>query len=147
MSRSGRPPKRGRVFRNNVDRKSAQWNRLNERLMQLNQNAFVFREMTIFDPNFDERSVPQMSIGEMNIRCNHCLALHFIDETVQDHFNNCCHNGLISLPDPKVNDSLKELFSTNRKFLNDIRTYNSSMAFASFCQNMFAGQVLSEVNF
>lgn len=129
----GRPPKRGRVFRNHAESKRHQRNcatesRDAEKLETLNS----FRDPTIACQTFDETSIPKFSIGDMNVKCDFCSALHFKSELVNGHFNNCCHNGLIKLPEPKVHEDLKNLFLTDRDFMNNIRNYNSAFAFASF---------------
>ena len=71
--------------------------------------------------------------GSMNQVCPHCAALRFKAEMRP---YNCCHSGKVSLPELQpCPDEIKNLFngqdqkSTN--FQQNIRRYNSAMAFAS----------------
>ncbi|RPA95627.1 hypothetical protein L873DRAFT_1562305, partial [Choiromyces venosus 120613-1] len=83
-----------------------------------------------------------LELGEMNVICSSCNALHWIDERSQPstkslpRFESCCKKGdviLDSLPDPP--DILKRLLSTedadSKRFRKHIREYNSALSFTS----------------
>ena len=71
--------------------------------------------------------------------CRHCNALHFEDECAshrQDEFKQCCHYGSIHLPELlPYPDEIKALLQgtdiNSRNFHENIRSYNSALAFAS----------------
>ncbi|XP_064631699.1 uncharacterized protein LOC135489987 [Lineus longissimus] len=87
--------------------------------------------------NDDHNLLPEeFTLGAMNTVCQFCEALRFKKEPL-----NCCHNGKINLPPlPQYPHQLEPLFTTNtamtRNFLDNIRQYNSSVAFASFGGNV-----------
>lgn len=85
----------------------------------------------------DESYITYESEGPLNIRCDSCSALHFKGELTAGHFTSCCHDGLIFFPQPRVHEELKQLILHNKNFVSNIRSYNSSVAFAS----MTASQV------
>ncbi|CAF3164760.1 unnamed protein product [Rotaria sp. Silwood2] len=75
----------------------------------------------------------------MDSICQHCNALHFKDESVsdrQDEFKQCCHYGSVQLPEllPYL-DEIKALLQgtdvESKTFPENIRSYNSALAFAS----------------
>ena len=83
-------------------------------------------------------------LGNMNILCSYCHALHWINEKVQAStisepiFTICCLRGLVRLPALKpLPPSLHSLYYTDantvegRHFKSLIRTYNSAIAFTS----------------
>ncbi|CAO3618736.1 unnamed protein product [Mucor hiemalis] len=90
-------------------------------------------------------------LGRMNIKCNDCGALHWIDEKpaastiASPIWETCCKKGKVKLdvlvepPEP-----LKSLMDGTHvksvQFLNNIRQYNSSFAFTSFGATGNAGQ-------
>ena len=93
---------------------------------------------------FDESSVKYHEIGPMKYICCDCGALLFKGENHTGRlsssatFGLCCSKGAIKLPpikDPP--QKLKNLFTGNsqkyRNFRQNIRAYNSSLAFASMC--------------
>ena len=82
-------------------------------------------------PQFLARQTPP-EVGKMLKQCLHCCAFRFTSE-----LTNCCHNGKVSLPNLKPFPSeLKDLFSRktaqSKNFVENIRKYDSAMAFASF---------------
>ncbi|UYV82231.1 hypothetical protein LAZ67_21001404 [Cordylochernes scorpioides] len=72
-------------------------------------------------------------IGSLEIVCPNCSALHFPGETVG---RSCCHQGKVSLPGlSSFPYEIQELMTSNsveaKYFQTNIRSYNSSLAFAS----------------
>jgi hypothetical protein len=121
----GRPARRGRVLRNRTEIRNRAHNEYTRRIPQ-EEVLPSFRR-----PLHNELTVLSHNLGLMNHTCMHCDALHFAEEVSNGHFNSCCHNGLINLPQPQVNEELKELFLHDTNFVKHIRQYNSAMAFAS----------------
>ncbi|XP_063994425.1 uncharacterized protein LOC135171800 [Diachasmimorpha longicaudata] len=91
-----------------------------------------------------ERSIAEHYIGPMDMICCHCNAKHFAFERTsgkKDSFQSCCGHGAVrleSLPEPP--GILRELFDGKHEksnhFLQHIRSYNNSFAFASFNANL-----------
>ncbi|XP_046435624.1 uncharacterized protein LOC124187277 [Neodiprion fabricii] len=82
------------------------------------------------------KTVEQLHMGEMNVKCKHCNAERFKYETGRVA-NNCCHGGKILLtPLTEYPDVLQRLREGNdevsRHFRQHIRSYNDAFAFASF---------------
>jgi len=82
------------------------------------------------------------NLGQMNIQCPSCKALHWLDERltksskVNPKFGSCCYQGKISLPPlqpapPKLYDLLTAQDPIGRAFRNHIRNYNSALAMTS----------------
>ncbi|UYV80109.1 hypothetical protein LAZ67_18001721 [Cordylochernes scorpioides] len=72
-------------------------------------------------------------IGGLDIVCPYCSALHFPGETVG---SSCCHKGKVILPTlSSFPYEMMELMTSNsveaKYFQTNIRSYNSSLAFAS----------------
>jgi virulence-associated protein VagC len=80
---------------------------------------------------------PENYLGPMNVKCNFCQALHFKSEKPRaNQFSSCCSKGKVILsPLTEPNDLYKSLFTGNNSasehFLQNIRNYNSALAFAS----------------
>ena len=130
-------------------RKNAEWQR-NARARQhelardINRNhnhlKFIARNSL---ETFDESTVQYNDIGPMNNVCCECGALMFKGENSkgklssnQATFSLCCSNGTIKLPpikDPpeKLKNLLKGKSQKDQAFCQNIRAYNSSLAFAS----------------
>lgn len=86
--------------------------------------------------------ITRHDLGRMDASCGHCAALHWISERVvasslrNPKFGSCCDHGHVRLealhPPP---DALRQLFlgvtQQSREFLDNIRQYNSALAFAS----------------
>lgn len=124
MNARGRPQRRGVVHRNDSVRRRARVVNV-----QLNEDRLQppFRR-----PIIEERNINAHNAGLMDQECMHCGALHFREETTNNHFMSCCHNGLIHLPQPQTNQELKNMFEGDSQLFKYIRQYNSAMAFASF---------------
>ena len=95
---------------------------------QSNANQYIGRR-----PN---PTVPRFSIGLADQICQYCSATRFHGEKL-----NCCHNGKVFLPQLfPYPDELRELLIGNdeksKNFQDNIRQYNSAMAFASFGANI-----------
>ena len=84
-----------------------------------------------------------LSFGPISIPCDICTALHWLDERIKasskssPRFAHCCHHGKVRLdPLPDPPDELKELFTAQstqaKEFRENIRQYNSALAFTSF---------------
>ena len=84
-----------------------------------------------------------LTFGQMNITCNLCAALHWMDERIKasskssPRFSHCCHHGKVRL-DPLLDPpgELQQLFTAQltqaKEFRENIRQYNSALAFTSF---------------
>ncbi|XP_044597971.1 uncharacterized protein LOC123274430 [Cotesia glomerata] len=94
--------------------------------------------------NNNINSTQEYYIGQMNVKCRHCNAKHFVAEKVankHNSFNNCCRHGEVVLePHPEFPELLKSLFLGNhtksKNFFERIRNFNSSFSFASFNANL-----------
>src|SRR5579875_2123471 len=82
-------------------------------------------------------SRPQHSCGGLEFQCSHCHAKHFDDERTKTDkvFTKCCNKGKVRLT-PIQTDSLIESLMQGRheyskNFMDNIRSINSSLAFAS----------------
>jgi Helitron helicase-like domain at N-terminus len=82
----------------------------------------------------------QHSLGDLDLRCEHCGAWHFADEIVgkeDSPSSKCCMYGDVdSIELPRVPDLLMKLWTTptddGREFRLKARQYNNSIAFTSF---------------
>ena len=89
-----------------------------------------------------DNEVQEQYLGSMDKKCIHCEALHFEAERTKSTkiFPNCCHNGTVKISPPEIPDELKALLDgTSRHsshFITNIRSYNSSFAFASLQTNV-----------
>ena len=86
-----------------------------------------------YEPNTDLLSYPDLNIGGMTKICQHCGAKKFKKET--DAF--CCGNGKIDPPNIQAPPQpLKNLMegktAESKKFLRQIRSYNSAFQMSSF---------------
>ena len=85
---------------------------------------------------FDEHSVDIHTVGNMSLTCSEYKAILFKGENMRELL--CCSQGSIKLPPLKEPpEKLKNLLTGNttkdRNFRENIRAYNSSLAFASLC--------------
>mmetsp|Transcript_5481 Transcript_5481/g.9654 ORF Transcript_5481/g.9654 Transcript_5481/m.9654 type:complete len:238 (-) Transcript_5481:280-993(-) len=101
--------------------------------------------------SYNEKTIVELCIGQMNIVCECCGALHFSGErTGNDLFKflNCCRKGKIRITEPAISASdllcevksnalafisslLKGSDERSKEFLENIRSYNGTLAFAS----------------
>jgi hypothetical protein len=83
---------------------------------------------------YASETVTEHYCGAMNVAYQFCGSVNFIAKKPSDgKFNNCCHNGKLNLIRPVYPQELQKLFtniSTYHKNFNNIRSYNSSFAFA-----------------
>jgi hypothetical protein len=91
--------------------------------------------------SFDEVSVEVHSCGTLDTICNYCQAKHFRAEQPSDKlFTQCCQKGKVILEPIRVAPLLQELMSGKHKhsknFLENIRSFNSALAFASMGANI-----------
>lgn len=81
--------------------------------------------------------IEEHSCGQLNVECQYCKALHFPGEKPSDgKFTNCCHKGKVKLERPAYPETLKKLLFDvssphHANIKNNIRSYNSAVAFAS----------------
>lgn len=106
--------------------------RLNEARAEarINQRPLAYR---------GSQNVLRHHLGAMSYRCNHCRALHFQFEKLQntDDFSNCCERGKVSLQPIEIHPYIMDLCcNINNPNFNDyhknIRRYNCALSFASF---------------
>lgn len=103
----------------------------------------VDREAGILNP-----LPPAYNIGAMDAICQHCQARHFRSERIQGHFSSCCNNGLVALDADRTLQQPPETLmalliddgAADRHFRQEIRRYNSVLAFASFTVNAQANR-------
>jgi hypothetical protein len=74
----------------------------------------------------------------MNEICPECQSINFEDEKPSDcKFSSCCHKGKVKLQELGPYPELLETLLTDKKnpscvnFIENIRSYNSALAFAS----------------
>ncbi|XP_021953640.1 uncharacterized protein LOC110850511 [Folsomia candida] len=81
----------------------------------------------------DEDTVVLHNLGNMNVSCEFCNAINFLQERpVDKKFTVCCNKGKLRIPNFEKNEKLltgKDPDSKN--FMDNIRSYNSAFAFAS----------------
>lgn len=84
----------------------------------------------------------QLDLGSMDVACNFCAALHWIDERVSTsparnpRFEACCKYGDVNLPlfQPPLEylcDLLQSRSTSARQFRERLRAYNAALAFTS----------------
>ncbi|XP_073443103.1 uncharacterized protein [Dendrobates tinctorius] len=89
----------------------------------------------------DENSITEHSCGDMTHVCEHCEALHFVAEIPSDNnFTLCCQKGkvhvhILQYPDVFTR-LLKGQSEFSKNFMDNIRSINSSFAFASMGANI-----------
>ncbi|XP_065317560.1 uncharacterized protein LOC135925912 [Gordionus sp. m RMFG-2023] len=75
--------------------------------------------------------------GLLNTKCDYCDSLNFLLEKPTDgKFKNCCHKGKVKIPSIRYIPFLQDLLSNSNNefhsnFMKYIRSYNSSLTFAS----------------
>ncbi|XP_021959696.1 uncharacterized protein LOC110855595 [Folsomia candida] len=84
----------------------------------------------------DESQFPLHNIGQFDVICNDCNAIHFENERAGDgKFTVCCNKGKVKLPEIQTNDYIKGLLTgtdpDSKHFFDNIRSYNSAFGFAS----------------
>lgn len=91
----------------------------------------------------NDEEVQEHHLGEMSVFCEHCNARNFACEKVQGGFTICCHKGKIKsdIVSPiEVPELLRKLITENddesKHYLNNIRSYNNALAFASVQANI-----------
>ncbi|XP_075194167.1 uncharacterized protein LOC142294949 [Anomaloglossus baeobatrachus] len=89
----------------------------------------------------NENTIIQHYCGKMNSLCSKCNSHNFTDEKPADNlFTQCCQKGKIQLPIPQYSDLLEQLMKGShphsKNFMHNIRSINSSHAFASFGANI-----------
>lgn len=79
--------------------------------------------------------VPDSNMGDMNNICRYCGALLFACEFKDSSSQLCCHKGKVNLEPVDVLQFLQTLIEQNdhdtSNYLQNIRQYNSALAFAS----------------
>lgn len=97
-----------------------------------------FREIA-WNAFSNESPVQENSLGLMNVICRHCHSINFLEEksgNTADEFTRCCQKGQVNLPPLDKYPEYLQKLSTNdvpesKSFMECIRSYNSSFAFAS----------------
>ncbi|XP_041421549.1 uncharacterized protein LOC121394460, partial [Xenopus laevis] len=105
--------------------------------------AEQFRELAKNAFN-NESTVQENFLGLMNVICTHCHSLNFMEEKrgkTADEFTRCCQKGQVNLPPlDKYPQYLRKLLTNevpeSKSFMECIRSYNSSFAFASTGANI-----------
>ena len=92
----------------------------------------------LFPPN-----IQKFVIGRMDQECIHCEALTFPGKKL-----NCCHSGKVDMPPvTQYPEQLRGLLTANdatsRHFLDNIRKYNSSVAFSERKRKPQMNQIFS----
>lgn len=97
---------------------------------------------------FNPDGVTRSSVGNPDVECTHCGAFNFAGEWIgtrsNGHFSICCQNGQVNIPGNSILKDppkfLKEAFEgqmqKHQSFRNDVRSYNSALAFASLRVNI-----------
>jgi hypothetical protein len=120
--------------RNRVQRK---------RRAQQHEQPFLRNDALQLFENKDASAPRQWDCGEMDTICGFCSAKMWIKERLTKSTNNnpqfslCCENGKVLLPNLPATPQELEVLSTNKesnavKFRDQIRMYNSVLAFISF---------------
>ena len=89
------------------------------------------RNTALLPDNFNEDEVQESYLGTMEKMCSFCNAKHFNDELT----TNCCYKGSVFLPTIRLHPSIANYMNGSdlhcKNFMDNIRSYNSAMAFAS----------------
>jgi hypothetical protein len=107
-----------------------------ENLYQIHINSLPLGRRPYLEP------VQVSSLGQMDVVCQHCHALHFDGEKLSKStrsnklFGQCCLQGQIQLPPiSEPPNTLKSLLwgtsLYSKTFTKDIRQYNAAFAFTS----------------
>jgi hypothetical protein len=81
--------------------------------------------------DFDESKVPIFDPGNFSVECQYCGALSLPNESaITSHY--CCHLGKVKLPPLSDFPESFESLLKNKKFIENIRSYNNAFAFISF---------------
>ena len=104
-------------------------------------NARIQNKEQLARKPFDH-SQPVHSLGKMDVKCEFCGALHWLDERISNtsknspKFGMCCFSGKISLPKlhnppPELNGFLRGMDDASKKFRKNIWKYNNALAMTS----------------
>ncbi|XP_053571517.1 uncharacterized protein LOC128661269 [Bombina bombina] len=90
---------------------------------------------------FNEDNVQMHTCGQLNVFCKFCMAKHFPEEQPSDKlFNKCCNKGKITLPHIQISPLIQQLMTGHhthsKNFMQNIRSINSALAFASMGANI-----------
>ena len=105
------------------------------------QNACAHHEEGAARQPFDHTQ-PAHYLGKMDVKCEHCGALHWLDEHLSKSskwspkFGMCCFEGKIELPKlenppPELLGFLTGTDDASKKFHDNIRRYNNALAMTS----------------
>ena len=86
--------------------------------------------------NNERLSVCEFYLGKMDTVCPYCRSFNFHQETLGEHFSKCCHKGKVILPSlmtmpEEIQDLMTGSSMEAKNFRDNIRSYNSSLAFVS----------------
>ncbi|CAL8069739.1 unnamed protein product [Orchesella dallaii] len=112
--------------------------RANQTIQANTSQSTVFRSLASNAEN-NEQSVPENYLGKLDIECSQCSSLNFPGEITagnKTEFTRCCQKGQVKLDKFGVYpDYLHQLLTNqvveSQNFMECIRSYNSSFAFAS----------------
>lgn len=109
---------------------------INRIAQRRSQEGKLYRKAYI--ENIDQYlQIDTHNIGPFNVSCKFFSSLNFASERARDGtFSLCCHKGKVKLPPlTKLPQLLYDLYNENhqlsKNFLENIRNYNSALAFAS----------------
>ncbi|XP_021960165.1 uncharacterized protein LOC110856031 [Folsomia candida] len=92
--------------------------------------------------SLDEISIDEHYCGKMSIICASCSSRNFPGEVTSNDtsFTKCCQKGKVGLPPVRTTDLLETLMKgqheKSKNFMEYIRSFNSSLAFASVGANL-----------
>ncbi|XP_051782594.1 LOW QUALITY PROTEIN: uncharacterized protein LOC127527552 [Erpetoichthys calabaricus] len=91
--------------------------------------------------NINESNIIPHTCGDLNHICNFCQAKHFEAERPSDQkFTQCCSKGKVNLQPLRTNPFIQQLMTGqhhySKNFMENIRSINSALAFASMGANI-----------
>ncbi|XP_073493942.1 uncharacterized protein [Phyllobates terribilis] len=109
-------------------------------LYQLRQTQQNIQQLARYVTD-NETIINQHYCGNMNVVCSKCDSLNFFEEKPSDNqFTQCCQKGKVMLPRCHYSDLFEQFMKGthehSRNFMENIRSINSSHAFASFGANI-----------
>ena len=89
---------------------------------------------------FEYNSISSHYIGDFDKVCKYCQSINFATESTNNEFTSCCNKGAIFIPNlVNIPEYVKNYFTKvskdSKNFLENIRNYNSALAFASMAAN------------
>ena len=104
--------------------------RFDEKENQENKTALLKNDFS------SQTHIEEFTLGSLDQKCSNCNALHFNGEKHRNKkFKSCCHFGKIRFVQKSYLEIVKN-YLKNKKFVKNIRSYNSALSFASMGANM-----------